>query len=71
MLKPDTCLYYPAVAHFCDKVMNIARTEQNDVPLIVNCERFTNLDYTSIKVIQVTTLKQVFLRQFSQFKKSS
>ncbi|XP_020280914.1 sodium-independent sulfate anion transporter-like isoform X2 [Pseudomyrmex gracilis] len=53
MLKPDTCLYYPAVAHFCDKVMNVARTEQNDVPLIVNCERFTNLDYTSIKTIEM------------------
>lgn len=53
MLKPDICLYYPAVTFFCDKVMSIARNEQDDVPLIVDCERFTSLDYTSIKGIEM------------------
>ncbi|CAL1686971.1 unnamed protein product [Lasius platythorax] len=52
MLKPDTCLYYPAVTFFCDKIMSVARNEQDDVPLIVNCKRFTSLDYTSIKGIE-------------------
>jgi len=47
MLKSDICLHYPAVASFSDKVMSLAG---NDVPLIMNCERFTSLDYTSIKV---------------------
>lgn len=50
MLKPDTCLYYPAVTFFCDKIMSTARNEQDDVSLILNCERFTSLDYSSIKV---------------------
>lgn len=50
MLKLDINLYYPAVAFFCDKVMSIAKNKQNDVPLILNCERFVNFDYTSIKV---------------------
>lgn len=47
MLKPDACLHYPAVSSFCNEVMSLAG---NDVPLIVDCERFTGLDYTSIKV---------------------
>lgn len=47
MLKSDTCLHYPAVASFCEKVMNLA---ENDVSLIMNCKGFTSLDYTSIKV---------------------
>ncbi|XP_036144402.1 sodium-independent sulfate anion transporter [Monomorium pharaonis] len=54
MLKPDVCLHYPAVASFCDKVMNLA---QNDVPLILNCEKFTSLDYTSIKGIETLSNK--------------
>nr|XP_012233809.1 PREDICTED: sodium-independent sulfate anion transporter-like [Linepithema humile] len=53
MLKPDINLYYPAVAFFCDKIISIARNEQNDVLLIMNCERFVNLDYTSIKGIEM------------------
>ncbi|EFN65713.1 Sodium-independent sulfate anion transporter [Camponotus floridanus] len=52
MLKPDICLYYPAVNFFCDKIMSTARNEQDDVSLILNCERFTSLDYTSIKGIE-------------------
>lgn len=52
MLKPDTCLYYPAVTFICDKIMSIARNEQDDVSLIVNCKKFTSLDYTSIKGIE-------------------
>lgn len=47
MLKPDGCLRYPAVSSFCEKVMSVA---ESDVPLIVDCERFTSLDYTSVKV---------------------
>ncbi|XP_011175247.2 sodium-independent sulfate anion transporter isoform X2 [Solenopsis invicta] len=47
MLKPDVCLHYPAVSSFCNKVMSLA---ENGVPLILNCERFTSLDYTSIKL---------------------
>lgn len=50
MLKPDACLYYPAVNHFCDKIVSIAGNEECDVPLIMDCERFINFDYTSIKV---------------------
>lgn len=57
MLKPDICLYYPAVTFFCDKVMSVARNEQDDVPLIINCEKFTNLDYTSIKGIETLSKK--------------
>lgn len=57
MLKPDICLYYPAVTFFCDKIMSVARNEQDNVPLIVDCERFTSLDYTSIKVTIVFTSK--------------
>ncbi|XP_029176003.1 sodium-independent sulfate anion transporter-like [Nylanderia fulva] len=53
MLKLDTCLYYPAVTFFCDKIMSIARNEQDDVSLIVNCKRFSSLDYTSIKGIEM------------------
>ncbi|KAL6252201.1 hypothetical protein P5V15_007360 [Pogonomyrmex californicus] len=62
MLQPDACLYYPAVTSFCDKIMNVAR---NDVPLIVNCERFTNLDYTSIKGIE--TLSKTLNRERNRF----
>lgn len=50
ILEPDLCLYYPAITFFTDKVMSIARNEGSDVPLIVNCKRFVNIDYTSIKV---------------------
>ncbi|XP_018392216.1 PREDICTED: sodium-independent sulfate anion transporter-like [Cyphomyrmex costatus] len=50
MLKSKNCLYYPAVASFCEKVMSLA---ENDVPLIMNCETFNNLDYTSIKGIEM------------------
>lgn len=51
MLKPDTCLHYPTVASFCDKVMSLATN--NNVPLIMNCKPFTSLDYTSIKGIEM------------------
>lgn len=54
MLELDTCLYYPAVSFFTDKVMSIAKDEENDVPLIMNCKRFVNIDYTSIKVTFTT-----------------
>ncbi|XP_077272863.1 sodium-independent sulfate anion transporter isoform X1 [Temnothorax americanus] len=50
MLKPDACLHYPAVGSFCNKIMSLAG---NDVPLIVNCKKFTSLDYTSIKGIEI------------------
>ncbi|KYM92093.1 Sodium-independent sulfate anion transporter [Atta colombica] len=54
MLKPENCLYYPAVTSFCEKVMSLAR---NDVPLIMNCELFNSLDYTSIKGIEMLSKK--------------
>ncbi|KAG5324414.1 S2611 protein, partial [Acromyrmex heyeri] len=54
MLKFDTCLHYPAVTSFCDKVMNLAT---KDVPLIINCKTFTSLDYTSIKGIETLSKK--------------
>ncbi|KAL0108505.1 hypothetical protein PUN28_015208 [Cardiocondyla obscurior] len=50
MLKPNICLHYPAVASFCNMTMSLA---ENNIPLIVNCENFTNLDYTSIKGIEI------------------
>lgn len=53
ILNLDTCLHYPAVAFFCDKIMDMARSVENDVPLIVNCERFANLDYTCIKGLEI------------------
>ncbi|XP_011860503.1 PREDICTED: sodium-independent sulfate anion transporter-like [Vollenhovia emeryi] len=62
MLKPDACLHYPAVSTFCNKVMSLAG---NAVPLIVNCERFTSLDYTSIKGIE--TLSKRLNRDRNQF----
>ena len=62
MLKPENCLYYPAVTSFCEKVMSLAR---NDVPLIMNCELFNSLDYTSIKVSdnirQIKSMNNLFL----------
>ncbi|EGI57536.1 Sodium-independent sulfate anion transporter [Acromyrmex echinatior] len=54
MLKPENCLYYPAVASFCEKVMSLAG---NNVPLIMNCEIFNSLDYTSIKGIETLSKK--------------
>ncbi|XP_018055310.1 PREDICTED: sodium-independent sulfate anion transporter-like [Atta colombica] len=54
MLKFDTCLQYPAVTSFCDKVMNLAT---KNVPLIINCKTFTSLDYTSIKGIETLSKK--------------
>ncbi|EGI61111.1 Sodium-independent sulfate anion transporter, partial [Acromyrmex echinatior] len=54
MLKFDTCLHYPAVTSFYDKVMNLAT---KDVPLIINCKTFTSLDYTSIKGIETLSKK--------------
>ncbi|KAG5311893.1 S2611 protein, partial [Pseudoatta argentina] len=54
MLKPENCLYYPAVASFCEKVMSLA---ENNVPLIMNCEIFNSLDYTSIKGIETLSKK--------------
>jgi len=62
MLKPDACLHYPAVTSFCAKVMSLAG---NDVPLIVNCELFTSLDYTSIKGIEI--LSQRLNHERNQF----
>ena len=62
MLKPENCLYYPAVASFCEKVMSLAG---NNVPLIMNCEIFNSLDYTSIKVSnnirQIKSMNDLFL----------
>ncbi|XP_014476138.1 PREDICTED: sodium-independent sulfate anion transporter-like isoform X4 [Dinoponera quadriceps] len=57
MLELDTCLYYPAVASFIDKVMTIVRNEGSDVSLIVNCERFVDIDYTSIKGIEMLSTR--------------
>ncbi|XP_018347540.1 PREDICTED: sodium-independent sulfate anion transporter-like [Trachymyrmex septentrionalis] len=62
MLKPENCLYYPAVASFCEKVMSLAG---NDVPLIMNCEIFNSLDYTSIKGIE--TLSKRLNSERNQF----
>lgn len=62
MLKSDTCLHYPAVASFCEKVMNLA---ENDVSLIMNCKGFISLDYTSIKGIEM--LSKRLNRERNQF----
>ncbi|XP_011347517.1 sodium-independent sulfate anion transporter isoform X2 [Ooceraea biroi] len=65
ILNLDTCLHYPAVTFFCDKIMAIARSVENDVPLIVNCERFASLDYTSVKGIE--TLSRRLNHEGSRF----
>ncbi|XP_032686334.1 sodium-independent sulfate anion transporter-like [Odontomachus brunneus] len=57
ILELDMCLYYPAVAFFTDKVMSIVKNEENNVPLIVNCERFLNIDYTAIKAIETLSTR--------------
>ncbi|KYQ56537.1 Sodium-independent sulfate anion transporter [Trachymyrmex zeteki] len=62
MLKPENCLYYPAVTSFSEKVMSLAG---NDVPLIMNCKTFNSLDYTSIKGIE--TLSKRLNSEKNQF----
>ncbi|EFN76472.1 Sodium-independent sulfate anion transporter [Harpegnathos saltator] len=56
MLELDTYLSYPAMTFFINKVMNLARNEEDDVPLIVNCERFVNIDYTTMKGIEMLSI---------------
>ncbi|KAH0945080.1 hypothetical protein HN011_004172 [Eciton burchellii] len=63
ILNFDTCLRYPAVASFCDKIM--AKSAENDVPLILNCERFASLDYTTVKGIE--TLSRRLNHERSRF----
>ncbi|XP_015428676.1 PREDICTED: sodium-independent sulfate anion transporter-like [Dufourea novaeangliae] len=54
MLKPDSGLFYPAANYFCNKIVGIAnKYAENNIPIIVNCERIRNIDYTSIKSIEV------------------
>ncbi|XP_043686821.1 sodium-independent sulfate anion transporter isoform X3 [Vespula pensylvanica] len=49
ILKPDTGFYYPAVDFLSNKLETIATKYEEQVPLLVDCERFQGFDYTAIK----------------------
>ncbi|KAF7408834.1 hypothetical protein HZH66_003371 [Vespula vulgaris] len=52
ILKPDTGFYYPAVDFLSNKLETIATKYEEQVPLLVDCERFQGFDYTAIKSME-------------------
>lgn len=51
LIKPDIGLFYPAADFLTKKVSELAENHSNnDIPLIIDCQRFKGVDYTAVKV---------------------
>ena len=57
LIQPDVGLFFPAVDFVANKISEIAdeRAEDN-VPVVVDCQRFRGMDYTAVKVISINLM---------------
>lgn len=50
VVRPDVGLFFPAMGLVRDAVLRAAAEEGGTLPVVLDCSRFSGLDFTAVKV---------------------